>query len=40
MSIEAGIVFLVAACGAVFVGVQVMFELREDELRAGIQMKC
>jgi D-alanyl-lipoteichoic acid acyltransferase DltB (MBOAT superfamily) len=35
-----GIGFLVAACGALFVGVQVMFEIREEELRAGIKMKC
>lgn len=35
-----GIGFLVAACAALFVGVQVMFEIREEELRAGIRMKC
>ncbi|RHZ52237.1 hypothetical protein CDV55_103359 [Aspergillus turcosus] len=35
-----GIGFLVAACAALFVGVQVMFEIREEELRAGIKMKC
>ncbi|EAW11269.1 putative glycerol:H+ symporter (Gup1) [Aspergillus clavatus NRRL 1] len=35
-----GIGFLFAACGALFVGVQVMFEIREEELRAGIKMKC
>ncbi len=35
-----GLVFLAAACGALFVGAQVMFELREQELRRGIRMKC
>ena len=35
-----GLVFLVAACSALFVGVQVMFEVREEELRHGIKMKC
>ena len=28
------------ACGALFVGVQVMFEHREEEMRRGIQLKC
>ncbi|PGG97714.1 hypothetical protein AJ80_09649 [Polytolypa hystricis UAMH7299] len=36
----AGAVYLVAACVALFVGVQVMFEIREGELRAGIRLKC
>ena len=35
-----GLIFLLAACGALFTGVQVMFEIREDELRQGIRMKC
>ncbi|KAI7618385.1 glycerol:H+ symporter-like protein [Hortaea werneckii] len=35
-----GRVFLVAACGTLFVGVQVMFEWRESEKRRGIDMKC
>ncbi|KAI4159999.1 MAG: hypothetical protein LQ342_006127 [Letrouitia transgressa] len=35
-----GLLFLVAACGALFVGAQVMFELREHELRHGIKLKC
>ena len=35
-----GIVFLVFACAALFTGVQVMFELREEELRHGIKLKC
>ncbi|OAX78770.1 hypothetical protein ACJ72_06920 [Emergomyces africanus] len=36
----AGLVYLVGACLTLFVGVQVMFEIREGELRAGINMKC
>ncbi|KAL4869050.1 hypothetical protein BDV12DRAFT_168522 [Aspergillus spectabilis] len=36
----AGFVYLISACCALFVGVQVMFEIREEELRAGIRMKC
>ena len=35
-----GLTFLLAACGALFVGVQVMFEIREGEARKGIRMKC
>jgi hypothetical protein len=35
-----GIAFLVAACATLFVGVQVMFEWREQEKREGIKMKC
>ncbi|KAL9604635.1 MAG: hypothetical protein Q9219_000355 [cf. Caloplaca sp. 3 TL-2023] len=30
-----GLLFLVTACGALFVGAQIMFELREHELRHG-----
>lgn len=40
MGSYSGIGFLVAACAALFVGVQVMFEVREGELRAGIRLKC
>lgn len=40
MGSYSGIAFLVAACSALFVGVQVMFEVREGELRAGIRLKC
>jgi D-alanyl-lipoteichoic acid acyltransferase DltB (MBOAT superfamily) len=36
----AGLVFFTGACGALFVGVQVMFEVREQEKREGIRMKC
>lgn len=36
----AGVAFLAGACGALFVGVQVMFEVREEEKRHGIRMKC
>lgn len=35
-----GLAFLVLACAGLFIGVQVMFEIRESELRAGIKMKC
>ena len=35
-----GIAYMVGACSALFVGVQVMFEVRESELRAGIDLKC
>ncbi|KAH8813058.1 glycerol:H+ symporter-like protein [Xylogone sp. PMI_703] len=35
-----GLVFLVTAILALFVGVQVMFEIRESEKRRGIFMKC
>ncbi|RAL16247.1 putative glycerol:H+ symporter (Gup1) [Aspergillus homomorphus CBS 101889] len=36
----AGIVYIVLACCALFVGIQVMFEIREEEARAGINLKC
>ncbi|KAI2132908.1 inducible alternative oxidase 2 [Ophidiomyces ophidiicola] len=36
----AGVAYLMGACSAVFVAVQVMFEIREGELRAGIRLKC
>ncbi|KAI9846904.1 MAG: glycerol transporter [Sclerophora amabilis] len=35
-----GLVFLATACFTLYVGVQVMFEIREDEARQGIRMKC
>ncbi|KAI9803872.1 MAG: hypothetical protein M1825_001752 [Sarcosagium campestre] len=35
-----GLVFLAMACATLFVAAQVMFELRENEIRDGIQMKC
>ncbi|KAI4955635.1 hypothetical protein J4E91_001496 [Alternaria rosae] len=35
-----GWMFLATACGALFTGVQVMFEWRENEKRRGIKMKC
>ena len=37
---DLGLFFLVVACAALFVGVQVMFEVREEELRHGVRMKC
>lgn len=35
-----GLLFFSCACGALFVGVQVMFEIREGEARKGIRLKC
>lgn len=35
-----GLTFLGCACGALFVGVQVMFEVRQQERREGIKMNC
>jgi protein-cysteine N-palmitoyltransferase HHAT len=35
-----GAVFMFGACGALFVGAQVMFEHREAEKRKGIKLKC
>lgn len=36
----AGMIFFITACGALFVGVQVMFEMREAEARKGIMLRC
>lgn len=35
-----GVAYMISCCVVLFVGVQVMFEIREDELRAGINLKC
>lgn len=35
-----GVKFLLGACAILFVGVQVMFEYREEEARRGIDRKC
>ena len=35
-----GLLFLTTAASALFVGAQLMFEIREDEKREGIKMKC
>ena len=35
-----GVRFMVGACATLFVGVQVMFEYREEEARRGIDRKC
>ncbi|PWZ03859.1 MBOAT-domain-containing protein [Testicularia cyperi] len=35
-----GVRFMLGACAILFVGVQVMFEYREEELRRGIDRKC
>ncbi|ORY15817.1 glycerol:H+ symporter-like protein [Clohesyomyces aquaticus] len=40
MGSYSGLVFFWGACGALFVGSQVMFEWREQEKRDGIKMKC
>ena len=36
----AGVAMMAGCCGALFVGVQVMFEHREEEKRKGFKMKC
>lgn len=40
MGSYSGLAFLAVACGALFVGVQIMFEIREEEKRNGVNMKC
>ena len=35
-----GMLVLVAACSALFLGAQVMFQVREREVKAGIRLKC
>lgn len=35
-----GILFLTTSCVCLFVGVQVMFEIREEERRKGVNLKC
>ena len=40
MSRGLGVMFLLVSCGALFVGIQVMFEIRQSELRKGILLKC
>lgn len=35
-----GLVFMVVVCCAIFVGVQVMLEVREEEMRMGVNLKC
>ena len=35
-----GVMYLLVACSALFVGVQIMFEIREGEKRKGIRLKC
>ena len=37
---ESGLSYLLTACGALFVGSQIMFEVRQDEMRRGIKLKC
>ncbi|KAK2046891.1 MBOAT family protein [Colletotrichum somersetense] len=35
-----GVTFLVIACASLYMGVQIMFEIRESEMRRGISLKC
>ncbi|VUC35832.1 unnamed protein product [Clonostachys rosea] len=35
-----GAIFLVTSCSCLFVGIQVMFEIRQEELRKGFTTKC
>ncbi|TQV96470.1 hypothetical protein V2A60_003132 [Cordyceps javanica] len=35
-----GLFFLVAVCSAFFVGIQIMFEIRESEKRHGVTLRC
>jgi protein-cysteine N-palmitoyltransferase HHAT len=35
-----GLVFLATACVVLFMGIQIMFEIRQSELRRGINLKC
>ncbi|KAJ6028482.1 Glycerol uptake protein 1 [Penicillium herquei] len=35
-----GIAYMISCCAVLFVGIQVMFEIREDEFRMGIDLKC
>lgn len=35
-----GLTFLLTATAVLFVGIQVMFEVRESEMRKGIFLKC
>ncbi|KAM5355179.1 hypothetical protein ACJ41O_001825 [Fusarium nematophilum] len=35
-----GLIFLVTACSCLFVGIQIMFEIRESEKRRGVLLKC
>ncbi|KAJ5650583.1 Glycerol uptake protein 1 [Penicillium longicatenatum] len=35
-----GVAYMISCCAVLFVGIQVMFEIREDELRMGINLKC
>ncbi|GAB0136854.1 hypothetical protein EsDP_00005142 [Epichloe bromicola] len=35
-----GFIFLIVACSCLFVGIQIMFEIRESEKRKGATIKC
>jgi D-alanyl-lipoteichoic acid acyltransferase DltB (MBOAT superfamily) len=40
MVLIVGWAFVAAVFAALFIGVQVMFEIREDEKRRGINLRC
>ncbi|KAK1974808.1 MBOAT family protein [Colletotrichum cereale] len=35
-----GVMFFMIACASLYMGVQIMFEIRESEMRRGISLKC
>ncbi|KAK5992471.1 Glycerol uptake protein 1 [Cladobotryum mycophilum] len=35
-----GFIFILTACSCLFVGIQIMFEIRESEKRKGVTLKC
>jgi D-alanyl-lipoteichoic acid acyltransferase DltB (MBOAT superfamily) len=37
---DLGLLFVVAVVVSLFIGTQVMFEIREDEKRRGINLRC
>ena len=40
MKTDVGLAFVAAVFAALFIAVQVMFEIREDEKRRGINLRC
>ena len=37
---DLGIAFLLTAAGVLFTAIQIMFEVRESEIRQGVDLKC
>ncbi|KAF4124893.1 D-alanyl-lipoteichoic acid acyltransferase DltB, MBOAT superfamily [Geosmithia morbida] len=37
---SSGVMFILASCACLFVGIQVMFEIRQHERRIGVTIKC